>query len=244
MPRLNSFYLCPQKWTPPFHLDKEESYHFLKVLRGKKGDIIRLFDGQGKEGLFKVKNIQKKQIELECLNIKVHPEPQSKIIVGLAWQRANKRDLILEKCVELQCWEIIFWPGTYSPPFPKEKKSSWEKKIISAAKQSQNLWIPQIKLYSSLRDLCSSYDTIENKIFFWEKEKKNLISNFKFRKDILVIIGPEGGFCPQEYKFLIEQKFLPISLGNSILRIETATIIGLGYLYLSNHSKQLNNKKE
>ncbi|MDQ7031465.1 MAG: RsmE family RNA methyltransferase [Desulfonauticus sp.] len=232
MARVNSFYLPPDKWKEPFILEADEAHHFLKVLRGKPGDIIRLFDGQGKEGRFKVTKIKNKIIYLKQINISQHQPPKNKIYLALAWQRSKKRDLVLEKCVELNCWEIIFWPAKYSPPFPKTIKSSWPKKLIAAAKQCENVWLPQISLCPDLGTLYSKFCHVKNKIFFWEKETNNIITRYNFRGDILVLIGPEGGFSDEEYKFLQTQDFLPISLGKSILRLETATIVGLGYIYL------------
>ncbi|MDK2920843.1 MAG: rRNA (uracil1498-N3)-methyltransferase [Desulfonauticus sp.] len=231
MARLNSFYLNKKNWQSPYQLDEDESKHFIKVLRGKKGEVIRLFDGYGKEGLFKVQDISKKRVLLEPLSITQHPEPENKIKVALAWQRAKNRDFILEKCVELKCWEIIFWPAKYSPPFTQEIKESWLKKIINAGKQCQNPWLPQIKILNSLEELTNSNSEYQ-KLFFWEKEEKNLLTKISLEKNILIVIGPEGGFAEQESTYLKQKGFTSVSLGSSTLRLETAMLIGIGYIYL------------
>jgi len=233
MARINSFFLSPQNWAQgKFCLERKESHHLLQVLRANPGEVIRLFDGQGQEGTFKIKKIQGKKVFLECLSQFKHPQPAHKIYLALAWQRANKRDIILEKSVELKVWKIIFWPGKFSPPFPRQIKESWWQKLIAAAKQCQNPWLPQLEIQNSLEKLVKNYQNIPQKIFFWEREKNNLLLQLDVKQEVLVVIGPEGGFAPLETNFLQEQGFLPISLGESILRIETAVILGVGCIYL------------
>jgi len=233
MPRINSFFLSPQDWSQEnFCLSGEESYHLLRVLRAQEGQVIRLFNGQGQEGTFKIKKICGKKVFLEPLSQFTHPQPTPKVYLALAWQRASKRDIILEKSVELKVWKIIFWPGQFSPPCPQQIKKSWLSKLIAAAKQSQNPWLPQIEFQPSLEQLIKKYQRIPQKIFFWEKERDNLLLDLELQKEILVTIGPEGGFAHEEVNLLQTKNFEPVSLGDSILRIETAVILGVGGIYL------------
>ena len=80
MSRLNSFHLPPALWREPFILADEEARHLIRVLRARPGDTIRLFDGRGRWGLFRISTITRKKAELNALSITAAPEPPVKII--------------------------------------------------------------------------------------------------------------------------------------------------------------------
>ncbi len=73
MARLNSFYLAPALWREPFSIEGEELHHLSRVLRARTGDTLRLFDGQGRWGIFSIAELSKKSARLRSVSERTEP---------------------------------------------------------------------------------------------------------------------------------------------------------------------------
>ncbi|WP_421901924.1 16S rRNA (uracil(1498)-N(3))-methyltransferase [Maridesulfovibrio sp.] len=235
MARLNSFYLSPENWKKPFVLESSEAKHLGKVLRTRVGDTVRLFNGCGKEGLFTVTEITKSKVQLELSEEKTCPDPRN-ITLAIGWNKSSRRNWILEKSVELQTRGLIFFQSEFSQgKVPAEIKESWNEKLVAAAKQCGNAWLPELQTVpGSIEKLIEISTSYHNKLFLYEKADNDTVpDNSVFAAEsTLAVIGPEGGFSPREAESLIENGFKPVSLGSSILRWETAALLCMGTAYL------------
>ncbi|WP_319781073.1 16S rRNA (uracil(1498)-N(3))-methyltransferase [Maridesulfovibrio sp.] len=235
MARLNSFYLPPENWDAPFVLEGSEAKHLGKVLRTRVGDTVRLFDGCGREGLFIVTEITKSKVQLELGEETYVPDTRN-ITLAIGWNKSSRRNWILEKSVELQTRGLIFFQSEFSQgKVPAEIKESWNEKLVSAAKQCGNAWMPGLQTVpGSLEKLIETSAQFSNKLFLWEKADNGAVpeSAVFSAESTLAVIGPEGGFSPREAELLIENGFKPCSLGKSILRWETAALLCMGAAYL------------
>ncbi|OEU70227.1 MAG: 16S rRNA (uracil(1498)-N(3))-methyltransferase [Desulfovibrio sp. S3730MH75] len=242
MSRLNSFYLPPENWMFPFVLDGGEARHMCKVLRTKKGDTVRLFDGMGREGLFKVDEISKSRavLELESENIL---EDIRGLTLAIGWNKSSRRNWLLEKSVELQAMGLIFFQGEFSQgKVPETPKDTWQDKNIAAAKQCGNAWLPKLETVSgSIENLIERSKDFSNKIILWEKAEKEAVPDYAIfaQESTLAVIGPEGGFRSREAELLMASGFKKCSLGDSILRWETAAMLCLGAAYLEKQKLSL-----
>ncbi|WP_319759860.1 16S rRNA (uracil(1498)-N(3))-methyltransferase [Maridesulfovibrio sp.] len=235
MARLNSFYLPTENWKTPFVLEGGEAKHLGKVLRTRVGDTVRLFDGCGREGLFTVTAITKSKVQFDAVEEKHIPDPRN-ITLAIGWNKSSRRNWILEKSAELQTRGLLFFQSEFSQgKVPAEVKESWNEKLVAAAKQCGNAWLPELQtLPGSIEKLIEVAASYDNKLFLWEKADKDTVpGNSVFAAEsTLAVIGPEGGFSPREAELLIENGFTPCSLGNSILRWETAALLCMGTAYL------------
>jgi len=235
MARLNSFYLPPENWIAPFLLEGGEAKHLAKVLRTRVGDIVRLFDGCGRDGLFTVTDITKNRVQLELGEENSTPDTRN-ITLAIGWNKSSRRSWILEKSVELQTRGLIFFQSEFSQgKVPAGTKESWNEKLVAAAKQCGNAWLPELQTVpGSLEKLIKLSAAYDNKLFLYEKADSDTVpDNSVFTAEsTLAVIGPEGGFSPREAEFLIENGFKPVSLGSSILRWETAALLCMGTAYL------------
>ena len=235
MARLNSFYLPPDKWGEPFTLEGGEAKHLGKVLRTRVGDTVRLFDGCGRDGLFTVTEITKSKVQLE-LNVENSIADPRNITLAIGWNKSSRRNWILEKSVELQTRGLIFYQSEFSQgKVPVEIKDSWNEKLVAAAKQCGNAWLPELEtVLGSIEKFIEFSASYDNKLFLYEKADNDTVpDNSVFAAEsTLAVIGPEGGFSPREAELLIENGFKPVSLGSSILRWETAALLCLGTAYL------------
>lgn len=206
-----------------------------KVLRVRKDDTVRLFDGCGRDGLFIVAEISKSRVQLDLQEESKYHDYRG-LTLAIAWNKSSRRNWILEKSVELEACGLIFFQSEFSQgKVPSVPKDTWQEKMIAAAKQCGNPWLPKVKTVSgSIESLLEVSKEYSNKLILWEKaEKESLPDNSVFAQEsTLAVIGPEGGFSPREAELLLENDFKACSLGKSILRWETAALLCLGTAYL------------
>lgn len=209
-------------------LGTEDSYHIKRVMRMKIGDKIEIVY-QEKVYLGQIEalddQVQAKLIE-ELASSKQHIRP---ITLAQALVKEQKMDYILQKATELGVTEIIPFCAERSivkaDKQDEKRKIRWEKIVKEASEQSKRTDLVKIHSILSLREL-SQLDNYDVKIIcsVSEKEKnlKKLLSNISNSATMLFVIGPEGGLSDQEEQTLMDSGFQRVSLGDTVLRTETA----------------------
>ncbi|MEC7877344.1 MAG: RsmE family RNA methyltransferase [Bacteroidota bacterium] len=213
------------------YLDKEEFYHCIKVLRNKKNKKINLTDGKGNLYESKILNISKQKCEIE-LPKKIKSEKQKIIshIVIAPTKSFSRIEWAVEKLTEIGINKISFI-YTNNSERRELKVERLQKKSISAMKQSKSVFKPVIENIISLNNLLEKYEKYEkyeNKFVADIKSKKTL-NKIKTEGKSIFLIGPEGDFTTEEMKKISINGFTKITLGNKVLRTETAAIMA-GYL--------------
>jgi len=226
---MHTFYLSPEKWTEPYVLDQDEAHHLSRVLRMGPGQKVRILDGQGRMGFFLVQNCTRKEVLLEPEQIWTRPEPSRKLHLALGWNKSSRRSWLLEKAVELGAWRVVFWTGQNSQGrMERFRTDNWHKRLVSAAKQSINPWIPEIVcLRQGIHELITYAGSIPAKLVLWEQEKvQSLLDAYLQNKspERVVVVGPEGGLTRQELEELNQAGFVSACLGPRVLRWETAAL--------------------
>lgn len=230
MSRVNTFYLAPELWREPCILQGDEAHHLIRVLRAQPGSTIRLFDGQGRSGLFLVQATGKKDATLELLSEQREPAAPCPLILALGWSKHLRRTYILEKAVELGASQIWFWHAARSqgdiPPCADER---WERQLIPAAKQCGVAWLPQVRTFASPSTLCAAAVDIPHRLVCWEQEQTRMLDPHQLihPAGAIAVLGPEGGLEVTEVQAFTQCGFIPVRLGPSILRHETAALFVL-----------------
>lgn len=217
-----------------------------KVLRLKDGDRI-IGIHRNREYLLEIIDLTKdlKFINLrvvEELKIGINRELDFRFKLFIPILKNEKTELVLQKCTELGVNEfqfVVFQNSVREMQNWKHKWNRWQKILTEACEQSERLMIPRIYEPIGFKDIELSQNEIG--VFFLERyfpDQKNTFafnsSEHKMNKSL--IFGPEGGFSSQEKTILQEKGFRAISLGERILRSETAIIVGSGlisYIYNS-----------
>jgi 16S rRNA (uracil1498-N3)-methyltransferase len=230
--RLDSFFLPPQAWSPPFRLEGDEARHLAKVLRLKPGAIIRCFDGAGREGDFRVSAV-KNAVELEALQIRELARPSPQTWLGLGWNKSTRRGWLLEKAVELGAAGIIFWRAEHSQgSMPDAPKESWQAQLVAGAKQCHNPWLPELRMAAKgLSGLLDMADNFKERWLLWESPEvaRGLdMADLSGPGNRLFVLGPEGGLSQEEAERLQDSGFTAVTLGPRALRWETAALLCLG----------------
>ncbi len=234
---MKTFFLPPEDWGETYTLSHTEAHHIRTVLRMRAGARVRLFDGQGREGIFTITALQKQAVHLCPEKIFHHPAPVSEAYLAIGWTKSKRRGWLLEKAVELQAAGIWFWQAVRSQSLlPEKPKESWQAPLIVGAKQCGNPWLPMLRLFpGGVNSLLEASADFDQRFVVWEGQDKAVLlppHTAARQGKTLFIIGPEGGLSDREAGDFIQGGFSPVSLGHSILRWETAALLCLGTHFL------------
>lgn len=233
MSSLHGFYLDPSLWRAPFTLTEGEAHHLARVLRSKPGDRVRLFDGAGRQGIFQVRAVRKSGVDLHLLEESYQPGPGVACTLAAGFSKALKRGWFLEKAVELEAAALWFWQGDYSQAtLPEAEKIAWKGSLIAGAKQCESAWLPELAMIrDGVEGVIARRAEFDRAFLLYEGDTKGRLlrkEDLALPGRILLVAGPEGGFSPREAAALQGADILPVSLGNRILRWETAAVMALG----------------
>lgn len=232
MARQDSFFLPPGEWTPPFRLEGDEARHAVKVLRLGPGGRLRLFDGQGREGVFVVESV-KGGLNLRQEDESFSPRPTRETWLALGWNKSARRGWLMEKAVELGASGIMFWRSARSQgSMPDEPKDTWLAQLVAGAKQCGNPWLPSVEMVqggaAGLIERCRDFS---GRFLPWESpDVKQGLAN----RDLtapgsrVFVLGPEGGLTDEEASLFTRDGFRAVTLGPRPLRWETAALLCLG----------------
>lgn len=208
----------------------EDEKHIKTVLRAREGEEMTLCDGEGMDYQCRIVSLER-GVLLDILSKEVcETEPKTKITLYQGLPKADKMELIIQKCVELGVDRIVA-VSTERAIVKLDKKESkklerWQKIAEAAAKQSGRGKIPEIgQQVLKFKEAVAEAKGLDGAIIPYEKEQETGIRQFVqgFQgESIGVFIGPEGGFAEEEIALAQKNGIIPITLGKRILRTETA----------------------
>jgi 16S rRNA (uracil1498-N3)-methyltransferase len=220
--------------------DPEQLHHLKDVLRLKTGDEVVIFDAEGNEFLSTISGLERKQAILAVKARKEPPPGKVKLTIACAIPRQFKMDDIVDKLTQLGVDSII--PMVTERVIVKLEENTgsrlirWKKIARSAAEQSQRNRLPlitQVMGMSEVLDKAADFDLkLIPTLAVESRSVKDVLAGYR-PANMLVLIGPEGDFTPQEIRKAVESGFIPVSLGNNILRVETAAAAVASYLRLA-----------
>ena len=224
-------------------LNKTDTHYLKNVMRCKKNDQINLFNENDQEFYSKILEIKKYETILEIFELSTNTETINDIFLIFSLVKKNKIDFIIQKATELGVRKIF--------PILTERSSIRginPSRMVAIAKeaseQSNRISIPEISNLMTMQELLEQWDKKRSILYADEilKINKNLtILNRKNFVKSSLLIGPEGGFSSEENDMLKTYKYVfPISFGETILRSDTAAIVGLSYLNIINSNYKIN----
>lgn len=223
-------------------LTGENASHIAQVLRLDAGDKITVCDGGQNDYHCKINKVIKEKAQYEIWaeieeTSQNKAEPVTKITLFQGLPKADKMELIIQKAVELGVHEIV--PVVTDRTIVKWDKKSGEKTARfqriaeSAAKQSGRGIVPKIAEIAGLAECITHAGSLDKSIVAYESEKaftlKAFLNGFS-GASLGIFIGPEGGFSEEEIAKLNSAGILSITLGNRILRTETAGFMALAIM--------------
>mgnify|MGYP000926223162 CR=1 FL=1 len=211
--------------------DKSDCNHIQNVYRLNVGHELRIIDGEY-EYFTEITQISKKEVSVKILEKKEDSYSLNvNIDVAMGILKNDKMNLAIQKLTEIGVNKISPLKTERVVVKINEKKEKWDVVVREALKQCRGIKFTEITPVKKLAEIdYSKYDKI---IFAYENsdESKSLSEIIeKEDKNILYIIGPEGGITQEEVDFLKNNKAIEISLGKRILRAETAAIVVCGII--------------
>lgn len=215
--------------------DKEESKHISKVLRKHSGDHLQITNGKGE--LFTCELTL--STTNKCIAKIIQTESKEKrpytIHLAVAPTKMNDRyEWFLEKATEIGIDKITPIICDHSER-TSIKEERFERVLIAAMKQSLQFHKPTLNSVQTFKEFIDTNTTSQRFIAHCEEtQKASFKSLIQPNKDIVILIGPEGDFSPKEIELALENDFLPVTLGSTRLRTETAAIVACHSIVLVN----------
>ena len=219
-------------------IEGEELNHLRNVLRLNVGDEVTVINGDGCDYLCQIIKIDKNITFLSVKSKKNNKNnAKNNISLFISAIKREKLELVVQKVVELGIKNLFIFESQFSTMKLKgEKIIRYQKIIESATKQCERADFMKIKLIS-FSEMLERFAQHKVKLFANEREGEEFdFSVLKTAKDIAILVGCEGGFSAQEKAQILQTKPQNISLGNRILRAETAAILlaGIASLFSGN----------
>ena len=212
--------------TENFSFDKEESKHIIKVLRKKDTDILFVTNGLGLLFETEITLASDNKCTVKILSIEKTESSKFQLHLAVAPTKMNDRyEWFLEKATEIGIHEItpIICDRSERKVVNRER---FEKILLTAMKQSNVLFLPKLNEAVTFKEFIKRKNKGLQLIAHCEEtDKKSLKSVLKTNENVTLLIGPEGDFSEKEIVLAIENNFIPVTLGDTRLRTETAAIV-------------------
>jgi 16S rRNA (uracil1498-N3)-methyltransferase len=229
MPR---FYLPPADWTESPFLSGDEAKHAAQVLRIQPDQWITVFDGRGNFAEAKVLSVSRQRIDLMLDLADSKDTPLPEITLAQAIPKGKNMDWIVQKSVELGVSRIQPLVTRHTIATPGDNKAEkWRRTALEACKQCAQFTIPVIEdplTFDQWLPICPTTEL--SLIASLSDDPQSFRETLAAHPDltsVTILIGPEGDFSPEETQAAIAAGFIPITLGDLVLRVETATLFSL-----------------
>ena len=229
MPRA---YLPPSSWTETPFLEGDEAKHLSQVLRIQPGAAVTVFDGLGNHAQARVLSVSKQRVDLMLELAESVPTSLPDITLAQAIPKGKNMDWIVQKAVELgvsRIQPLVTRHTIVSPGGDKAEK--WRRTALEACKQCGQFTIPIIEDPLPFTEWLANRPSADLEVIASLADNpRNFRETLKSHPDlesITLAIGPEGDFSPEETAAALTAGFVPVTLGDLVLRVETATMFCL-----------------
>lgn len=211
-------------------LDEDTARHVVQVLRMKPGEQLNLTDGKGNLLTCEISEAGKKSCTVE-VKTTTNQQPVTKhitIAISLL-KNTNRFEWFLEKATEIGVTEIIplLCERTEKEKFRYDRLNGI---CISAMLQSQQVWLPVLHQPVEFSKAVTSSTAQQKFIAHCDEGPKTQLTNYPINQSSLILIGPEGDFINDEIALALQNNFMPLSLGTTRLRTETAGVVAAALL--------------
>ena len=211
-------------------LSEETSKHCIQVLRMKEGAKINLTNGKGLLVTASITNVDKKHTTVAIDEHQMFNQPDRKLIVAVSLiKNASRFEWFLEKATEIGVSEIIplLCKRTERQHFRFDRMNGI---LIAAMLQSQQTWLPRLYEPMLFQHCIHQFDYPQKFIAHCLEDKKKQLKDFTISEHPIILIGPEGDFSAEEIQESLQHHFIPVSLGVTRLRTETAGVLAAALL--------------
>ena len=231
---MRRFYISPEQLNErrPY-IEGADARHLRLVLRSQPGDRITVLDGKGNAYQARIVALEREKVYLDLEKyLPENPDRVPEIILAQGYLKDKKMDGLVRQLTELGVARWIPFLAERSVPVPDQNRmvgryERWQKLSIEAVKQCgrrRPMAIDPVVPFETALDQARDCDT---RLIFWEKQSKSETrpsTSVSTAAKVFVMVGPEGGFEPDEVELARQAGFLVLSMGPRILRAETAAL--------------------
>ncbi|WP_142683916.1 16S rRNA (uracil(1498)-N(3))-methyltransferase [Chitinophaga polysaccharea] len=218
-----------------YTMNEDTSKYCIQVLRHEKGDEVILADGRGHKFTAVITDDNRKKCVVKILSYEMVPVPARALRIAISFTKnASRIEWFLEKATEIGIQTIIPLV-TQRTEKEKIKPERLQNILVSAMLQSQQFYLPELQEPQAFDKLVKNNKDPQRFVAHCLPEQKTPLQQvMQPGKDTIILIGPEGDFTSEEIKLALEEGFVPVSLGDTRLRTETAgmvavTLMNAGY---------------
>jgi 16S rRNA (uracil1498-N3)-methyltransferase len=237
MQNLRRFLAPPERWAQDrVVLDREETHHLSRVLRLTVGARVMVCDGRGRAAVAVVAALAPAEAVLSLEEeVFIQAESPLQVTLGLALAKGEAVEQVVRQATEMGVHRLIPFVSTYSEKLTPERAARrlarWQRQARESLKSCQRLHLPEISLVQDFPEVLGGAEEV--KLLCYEGDRKGgLLSGLNGPRPagVRVLIGPEGGFTPEEVAKAQEAGFRAVSLGPRRLRVKTAALTALAIL--------------
>lgn len=222
-----------------FALDGPEAHHLTTVRRFVVGDTVTLFNGDGNEYPATIESIGKRQVSLHVGGaIAVDREVAIRIEIASAVPKGDRLDFLIEKLTELGCADFVPLSTARSiVRVDAEKVDKMRRMVVEASKQCGRNRLMRIRAPLRFSAYLADCTATHRRIALTSPGEPLVPDGISSGESVAVLIGPEGGWSPEEEGLALESGWRTASLGSRILRMETAALLAVGLLARSSAAR-------
>ncbi|TAE77774.1 MAG: 16S rRNA (uracil(1498)-N(3))-methyltransferase [Verrucomicrobia bacterium] len=229
------FFLSPEAWGVRPALIGDEAKHAAQVLRVRRGDRVTVFDGRGRSAAAEVLEVGKAELLLQLGDAVSRPPLLPEIRLAQAVPKGKTMDLVVQKAVELGVAAIqpLITRHTVvqvDGDDAARKSQKWQRVALEACKQCGQDLLPEV---ASVRDFAEWLPSEQGELriiaslFPGARPLREILRGASVPRTVTFLVGPEGDFSQEEGAAAVAAGFQPASLGEIVLRAETASFFGV-----------------
>ena len=235
------FHIEPADWAA-LRLRGDEAHHCLRVLRLGVGDHVRVFDGSGREATARICAVDGREVALALIETRLTPPMRCQITLAQGVPKGKTMDWILEKATELGATRVVPLitrrTVVQCGEDGERKRLKWARTVLEACKQCGQNWMPEVSMPRSLEAFLQSRPPgavlVAGSLAPDSQPLIRLLD--RLPEELVLLVGPEGDFSPEEMELLRGAGCLEASFGPLVLRSETAAVFGLSAIAALAHT--------
>ena len=220
-----------------FVLEGAEARHAVTVKRLAVGEAVDIADGAGKRITGTVTAAAPQQLTVECIEVSAEPRPDVRLVLVQALAKGDRDELAAETATELGIDAVVPWQAERSivrwkPERAAKAHAKWQSVVAAAAKQARRAWIPEVRPAVDGNGLQAAVAAAGLAVILHEDAVRPLrqvleawhreAADGGVPREVLLIVGPEGGISPREVTRLCDAGAVTALLGHHVLRSSTA----------------------
>ncbi|NQX03824.1 16S rRNA (uracil(1498)-N(3))-methyltransferase [Rathayibacter sp. VKM Ac-2856] len=207
-------------------LSGAEARHLATVSRIRAGESVRIGDGRGRVAIAVVESAEATRVVLAVESVEESPAPSPRLVLVQALAKGDRDELAIQAATELGVDEVVPWQAArcvsrWSGVKEEKGRERWRSIVREASKQSLRARVPEVSAAIGLKALVERAKT-ERVLVLEPSSGARLTAIEPDSRDLVLVVGPEGGIAPEELRALADAGAEAVALGDSVLRTSTA----------------------